>query len=181
MLQWFVITHNLHALQLVTSRIAGLEVEIYSPSKIELKKRKDCNASRAKETQLFPGYLFLRFDPEVVHTTTISELPGVQDFVRTGGKVATVSNGLIESLKESLLLRTDRKVTSLECRNVPPSTMAGLEYIAGISSKQERQAAFLALLQEDSHLQRAALGGTGRGSVRNCSMTEKIPVNEKLY
>lgn len=177
MLQWFVITHNLHAFQLVTSRIAGLGgVEIYSPSKIELKKRKDCNAVRMKETQLFPGYLFLRFDPEVVHTTTIADIPGVQDFVRFGGQVSTVPNALIEALKQSLLLRTDRKVTSLECRNVPASTMAGLESIAAMKSKAERQAAFFALLREEALQQSATRVGS-----RICSVTEKIPVNEKLY
>lgn len=180
MLQWFVITHNLHALQLVTSRLAGLgegAVEVYSPTKVEVKKRRDCNAVRRKETQLFPGYLFLRFDPEVVHTTTISDIPGVQDFVRTGVTICTVRNGVVEALKQSLLLRADRKVISLECKNVPAATLASVESIVVMKSLHERQVALFALLQNDSQLHRSA--------VRNCgriySVTEKVPVNEKLY
>ncbi|MDN4500150.1 transcription termination/antitermination NusG family protein [Pseudomonas mosselii] len=178
MLQWFVITHNLHALQLVKARIAGLgAVEIYSPEKVELKKRRDCNGVRPKVTPMFPGYLFLRFDPEVVHTTTISDIPGVQDFVRTGVTISTVRNGVVEALKQSLLLRADRKVISLECKNVPAATLATIESIVVMKSLQERQVALFALLQNDAQLHSSA--------VRNCgriySVTEKVPVNEKLY
>lgn len=31
---------------------------------------------------LFPNYLFIEFDPEVIHTTTISATRGVNNFVR---------------------------------------------------------------------------------------------------
>ena len=33
---------------------------------------------------LFPNYLFIEFDPEVIHTTTISATRGVNNFVRFG-------------------------------------------------------------------------------------------------
>ncbi len=33
---------------------------------------------------LFPNYLFVEFDPEVIHTTTISATRGVSHFVRFG-------------------------------------------------------------------------------------------------
>ena len=178
MLQWFVITHNLQSFQLVTSRMAGLGgVEVYSPTRIEIKRRKDCKGVRMKEVQLFPGYLFLRFDPEVIHTSVIGDSPGVRDFVRFGDKISTVSNALVEGLKQSLRPQADRKVTRLESRNVPAKTMAGLESIALMSSKTERQAAFYALLREDALQQ-----STARADARTCLLTGKtVPVRQQLH
>lgn len=35
---------------------------------------------------LFPNYLFVEFDPEVIHTTTINATRGVSHFVRFGDR-----------------------------------------------------------------------------------------------
>lgn len=177
MFRWYLITHNLHAFQLVTSKIKGLGVEIYSPTKMEVKKRRDCNAVRITETQLFPGYLFVRLDPDLVHTSAISDIPGVKEFVRFGGKISTVSNSLIEALKQSLLLHTDRKVTNLECRNVSPDVLSALSAIALMKSKLERQTALFALLQNDTHL----INMGNRPFSRISSVIEKPHVNETVW
>ncbi|MEB8059295.1 transcriptional regulator [Pseudomonas fulva] len=154
-----------------------LEVEVYSPTKMTLKKRRDCNAVRSSETPLFPGYLFVRLDPDVVHPSVISEIPGVKEFVRFGGPICTVSNSLIEGLKQSLLLSTDQKVTNLECRNVPADVMQCLSDIALMKSKVDRQVAFFELLKNESRLIDAA--GSRKYS-RITSVLEKPQVNEKL-
>ncbi len=39
---------------------------------------------------LFPNYLFVEFDPEVIHTTTINATRGVSHFVRFGASPAIV-------------------------------------------------------------------------------------------
>lgn len=39
---------------------------------------------------LFPNYLFVEFDPEVIHTTTINATRGVSHFVRFGMHPARV-------------------------------------------------------------------------------------------
>lgn len=176
MFRWYVITHNLHAFQMVIDRCKVLGVEIYSPTKIELKKRRDCNGVRATETQLFPGYLFVRIDPEIVHTSTVSDIPGVKGFVQFGNQISTVSASLIEALKHSLLLQTDQKVTSLEYRNVQPDTMAALSAIALMKTKLERQTAFFALLQQDAQIIKMA----NRPFSRICTVTERLPVNDKV-
>lgn len=176
MFRWYVITHNLHAFQLVMQRCKVLGVEVYSPTKIELKKRRDCNAVRVTETQLFPGYLFVKLDPEIVHTTTVSDIPGVKGFVQFGNQISTVSVSVIEALKQSLLLQTDQKITSLEYRNVQPEVLAVLSEIALMKSKLERQTAFFALLQQDTQLIQMA----GRPNSRLCSVTERLPVNDKV-
>ncbi len=48
---------------------------------------------------LFPNYLFVEFDPEVIHTTTISSTRGVSHFVRFGAMPATVPYEVIEALQ----------------------------------------------------------------------------------
>jgi len=150
MFRWYLITHKLHDFQRVTNKIRLLGVEIYSPKKMEVTKRKDCSSVRHTETQLFPGYLFVRLDPELVHTSAISDIPGVGGFVRFGGEISTVPNSVIEALKQSLLVRTDRKVTNLECRNVSPDTIQALSQIASMKTKLERQTALYALLQKEA-------------------------------
>lgn len=47
---------------------------------------------------LFPNYLFVEFDPEVIHTTTISATRGVNNFVRFGMQPATVPSAIIHQL-----------------------------------------------------------------------------------
>lgn len=47
---------------------------------------------------LFPNYLFIRFTPEVIHTTTISATRGVSHFVRFGALPATVPQEVIDTI-----------------------------------------------------------------------------------
>ncbi|MEN5018700.1 transcription/translation regulatory transformer protein RfaH [Erwinia sp. Eh17-17] len=58
---------------------------------------------RGKRTQvnepLFPNYLFIEFDPESIHTTTISATRGVSHFVRFGNQPATVPVDVINALQ----------------------------------------------------------------------------------
>jgi len=58
---------------------------------------------RGKRTQvnepLFPNYLFIEFDPEAIHTTTISATRGVSHFVRFGNLPATVPLEVITALQ----------------------------------------------------------------------------------
>ncbi|WP_054181029.1 transcription/translation regulatory transformer protein RfaH [Trabulsiella odontotermitis] len=47
---------------------------------------------------LFPNYLFVEFDPEVIHTTTINATRGVSHFVRFGTQPAVVPPTVIHQL-----------------------------------------------------------------------------------
>lgn len=47
---------------------------------------------------LFPNYLFVEFNPEVIHTTTINATRGVSHFVRFGKQPATVPDEVIQQL-----------------------------------------------------------------------------------
>ncbi|MGV7959790.1 transcription/translation regulatory transformer protein RfaH [Photorhabdus tasmaniensis] len=58
--------------------------------------------TRGKRTMstepLFPNYLFVQFDPEVIHTTTINSTRGVSHFVRFGIRPAIVPDVLINEI-----------------------------------------------------------------------------------
>lgn len=49
---------------------------------------------------LFPNYLFIQFDPEQIHTTTISATRGVSHFVRFGLLPATIPQAVINALMQ---------------------------------------------------------------------------------
>ncbi|RLM19772.1 transcriptional activator RfaH [Brenneria alni] len=57
---------------------------------------------RGKRTEvcepLFPNYLFVEFDPERIHTTTISATRGVSNFVRFGNLPAVIPQQVIDDL-----------------------------------------------------------------------------------
>lgn len=50
--------------------------------------------------QLFPNYMFVKFDPEVIHTTTLAATRGVSHFVRFGTKLATLADSFMDALVE---------------------------------------------------------------------------------
>ncbi|MBS0849895.1 transcription/translation regulatory transformer protein RfaH [Citrobacter sp. JGM124] len=50
---------------------------------------------------LFPNYMFVAFDPESIHTTTINATRGVSHFVRFGTQPATVPEAVIEELMQA--------------------------------------------------------------------------------
>lgn len=59
---------------------------------------------------LFPGYLFVRFDPEVVHTTTIKGTRGISTLISFGGLPSVVPDRVIAQLEagwEGVPLTTD--------------------------------------------------------------------------
>ncbi len=64
---------------------------------INVEKKVRGKLSTASEP-LFPNYLFIRFAPEVIHTTTIRATRGVSHFVRFGSLPATVPDAVIESI-----------------------------------------------------------------------------------
>lgn len=68
---------------------------------------------------LFPNYLFIEFDPEDIHTTTISSTRGVSHFVRFGNQPATVPHTVIAALQ------TDTPVSMID----PETPQAGDEVL----------------------------------------------------
>ncbi|PUA41514.1 transcriptional regulator [Pseudomonas protegens] len=150
---WYLITHKLNAFQWVTSKSAELGVEVFSPTLVELRKRPDRPSCRKFEKQLFPGYLFLRFDPYEIHTTLITAIAGVQGFVGFGGLHSQVRDEVIEKMRRVLQpkLRSDRTLSRIEYRELPDDLTRALRLIIEMPSELCRKAALFELLKNDAY------------------------------
>jgi transcription antitermination factor NusG len=159
---WYVLTHNSSCHQSLTEKIQTLGVEVYSPSRVTLRKRTDRPSSVRQELQLFPGYLLLRFDPQVTHPTDITALSAAHGFVRFGGDACVVQDSVVEKLKVAVQLRPNRGLDHADYRNLPSELERALHLIVDMRSEAARITAFTALLTQSAALQRL----TGRaGSI----------------
>lgn len=82
---WYALVHDSNYHKSLVSSIEGLEVdEVYSPERITLQPRRGRPSPNKYKVRLFPGYLFVRFDPQKIHTTAITAFNGAYGFVRFG-------------------------------------------------------------------------------------------------
>jgi len=58
----------------------------------------DGKIKAVKPQALFPGYLFVRFDPEVIHTTTIKSTRGISSLISFGGLPSAVPDSVVDAL-----------------------------------------------------------------------------------
>lgn len=158
MSKWVVLTHKANAFQWVTSRLAERGIEMYSPTLVELRKRSDQPTYRKFQKQLFPGYLFLRIDPDEVHPSTITAIPGVGDFIRFGGDHAVVRDAVIEKMRRVIepTLRPDRTLSRIEYRELSDDIEKALHLIMQMPSELRRKAALFELLKNDAYWQQMA-------------------------
>lgn len=49
---------------------------------------------------LFPGYMFICFDPEIIHTSKISCCPGVSHLVRFADKIIPIHDHIVEEIMQ---------------------------------------------------------------------------------
>ncbi|MDG6381290.1 transcription termination/antitermination NusG family protein [Pseudomonas savastanoi pv. phaseolicola] len=161
MKNWRVLMHNSSVYQSLITSIERLDVEVYSPTRKTSRKRTDRPSSIEKEVRLFPGYLLLRFDPQVTHTTTITALNGAHGFVQFGGQTCefggqacVMQDSTVEGLKAASMVRANRWLDCIEFRNVPTELEKTLRLIIDMKSEAARRAAFFALLAKDAALER---------------------------
>lgn len=154
---WYVLIHNSACYQSLTERIEALkDVEVYSPCRVVLRKRTDRPSSIERKLQLFPGYLLLRFDPAVTHTTTITALSGAHGFIRFSDEVCVVPEAVVDALQNKLRITPDRWLDCIECENLPSDLARTLHMIVDLPSDVARKAAFFAFLQQAAVLERLA-------------------------
>ncbi|EFW77328.1 MULTISPECIES: transcription termination/antitermination NusG family protein [Pseudomonas syringae group] len=161
MKNWRVLMHNSAVHQSLITLIEQLDVEVYSPEITTYRKRPDRPSSVETKVRLFPGYLLLRFDPEVTHTTTITALNSAHGFVQFGGsscefagRACVVQDATVEQLKAATMVRSNRQLDCIEFRNLPTDLEKTLRLIIDMKSDASRRAAFLALLAQDAALER---------------------------
>ena len=103
------------------------------------------------EEPLFPNYMFIKFNPEVIHTSTIGATRGVSHFVRFGAQPATVPPEVIQLLQQTpspeQILRNELAQPG-DTVVVTDGTFAGLQAIYAEPDGDTRSILLLKLLNK---------------------------------
>jgi transcriptional antiterminator RfaH len=149
---WYVLYCKVQDVDKITQRVNNLSVGVFCPRYVRVSHRTDCHSVRIDEKVLFPNYLFLSFDINKIHTSTISSIPGAVGFVRYGSDVCTVPQSVISAIEYARLIAlNDDDIPSdmRKCRNVSPTLLLKIQEISRLRSTEQRQVAFSHLLQSD--------------------------------
>ncbi|MCK1970920.1 transcription/translation regulatory transformer protein RfaH [Franconibacter sp. IITDAS19] len=97
MRSWYLLYCKRGQLQRAQEHLERQQVNCLTPM---ITLEKIVRGKRAAVSEpLFPNYMFVEFDPEEIHTTTISATRGVSHFVRFGSQPAMVPLKVIEQLQ----------------------------------------------------------------------------------
>lgn len=152
MRNWYILQCQTQNFQRVLARISLLNVEYFVPTELKISRRKDCKSYRTTERPLFPGYVFLSFDPESVHTTVFTDIPGARQFIRFGRGPEKVSGHVVEALKCSAHLLVSPDDNAVRCKNVQPDLLNKITDIFSVSCPLTRQTTLLNLIQSDKNV-----------------------------
>ncbi|WP_122744884.1 transcription termination/antitermination NusG family protein [Pseudomonas viridiflava] len=150
MKHWYLLTHNSTYFNRITVEMMRMGVEFFSPSRTKLRKRPDRPSFIKSEHPLFPGYMFLKFDPWEVHTTQITAITGAHGFVRFAGDPCIVAEQVIDAMRSILILRFGSEVRSVQYRNLDTDVEQDLHKIMDLESAPARISAICKLIQEHS-------------------------------
>ncbi|CAK9886391.1 MAG: Transcription antitermination protein RfaH [Candidatus Erwinia impunctatus] len=102
---------------------------------------------------LFPNYLFIRFHPEVIHTTTISATRGVSHFVRFGHQLAIVPDQVIAALQNQIHSPTRSCLSDIPAPGdnvlITDGELAGIQAILKEQDGETRSILLLKLLNKE--------------------------------
>lgn len=93
---WYVIQSHPNKEQLLFKQIELLEIEVFYP-KIKVKP---VNPRSRKIRPYFPGYLFIKTDPEMIGTSTIKWMPHSKGIIAFGGEPSIVPEIFVNALKQ---------------------------------------------------------------------------------
>lgn len=128
--QWYVLQTHFAQENRAEAHLRNQGVECWLPMMREL-TMKDGALRPVKPQALFPRYIFARFDPEVIHTTTIKATRGVSTIVSFGGRQAVLPDGVIARLqhREGLVREPEKKPAHGETVEITAGAFEGLEAV----------------------------------------------------
>lgn len=176
MKNWYLLQCQIQNFQKVVCTLDSFGIENYFPLETKISRRKDCNAQRISHKPLFPGYLFVRFDPELTHTTKITDIPGASNFVRFGLNLREVSDDIIQTIKCAPLLIMNSDDNSVSCRNLPGHLKEKILFIYSLRNIVERQVALLHFLEKDAGLNKFTQDG-GKVFTAMTTLTPHLPLS----
>lgn len=97
---WYLLRCRQNFWKTIQQNLNDAGLKTCCPLILERRRRSDKkNAYRLINSPAFPGYIFVRFNPAVIHTTAIKNMPGAMDFVRFGNNIATIKQDEIDALR----------------------------------------------------------------------------------
>jgi transcriptional antiterminator RfaH len=92
---WFVLKSKPNKEDLLWGQLLVRQIETFFPRV----RYKPVNPRSRKIRPFFPGYLFVRLDPELGSLSSLNWIPGAARVVTFGGVPATVPEGLIHAIQ----------------------------------------------------------------------------------
>lgn len=92
---WYVIQSHPNKEQMLFKQLELLDIEVFFP-RIRVKP---VNPRSRKIRPYFPGYLFIRTDPNSTETSALKWIPHSKGIVSFGGEASVVPDTLINALK----------------------------------------------------------------------------------
>ncbi|WP_158220686.1 transcription/translation regulatory transformer protein RfaH [Paraferrimonas haliotis] len=141
-MNWYLVYSKPKSEQRAKENLEAQQLEVYLPTLTRKKRLKSVTKS-VTET-LFPGYLFVRFDPEQFSVRTIKNTRGVASVVQFGSCLQQVPEQAIQAIKCKLLDQPQQFVSTAETFNsgdnveVTEGPFAHLNAIYDIESGEQR-------------------------------------------
>lgn len=173
---WYLITINYQSHQKVSDGMQLICAETFSPLLESVTKHSTTGVQRSSRAQLFPGYMFVRINPNIIHPSVIATMTGVKEFVRFGGEICVISDKTVDALKASLVIRPNRNVTRIELSGVSASILDAIQDILCLKDKLSRQVALMELIQKDLVIHKA----TRNKHTVIATVLEHPPINDKI-
>lgn len=90
--------HNAFKAQLFLSQ-PQIDAMVFIPQICSYRPRADRPGQLKKLIEpLFPGYMFICFDPEITHTSKISTCPGISHLIRFADTIKPVHDSIVEEI-----------------------------------------------------------------------------------
>jgi transcriptional antiterminator RfaH len=150
MKQWYVLYCKSQDAVKIARRVNALGVTSFYPLYVKVTKRKDCNSVRMEDKPLFPNYLFLQFDVNVIHTSHITKIPGAVGFVCFSAGPCVIPEKVVTAIQYARLVAMNKDEGAIECRNVSKVLLRKIQRISLINSPKIREIRFAKLLQPES-------------------------------
>ena len=148
--QWFLLQTKSREEMRATHHLTNQGIDCFCP---EVTLAKIVRGQRKEVTEvLFPGYIFVLFDPENVSIATLRSTRGVLRVVSFGGQPALVAFSLIEQLKERIAQDKSQKLSNIPDRGdrieVLSGPFRGLEAVFSQLDGDRRALVLITLLNQ---------------------------------
>lgn len=122
------------------------------PLVYERRKRKDKeNSFRIIKYPAFPGYIFVYFNPSLIHTTAIKRIPGAMDFVHFGNSIATIGQKEIHAINMAMPKLVTANSERFECVGMSDELIEKIEIIYSTADPEHRVSMLMSLLDLSRH------------------------------